>query len=184
MTKHRRTKRRSQKGGFWSFPSSDPNAPTQSWGDYFLSLGTKAKDTGSSLNNSIGNVASSAATSITDGANLLNPFASNESSTTPVIQPAPVVQASPSSQNMGMGQSTMNNNIDSTGGRRRKRARSMKGGKDGLGLTYYATPVSGMKVAEPTYWVNSNTNQPAVGGSRHRQSKTRKSRRTRRHKRR
>lgn len=36
----------------------------------------------------------------------------------------------------------------SFGGRRRK----YKGGKGGLGLTYYATPVDGMKVAEPTYW--------------------------------
>ena len=35
------------------------------------------------------------------------------------------------------------------GGRRRRQQRA---GKGGLGLTYYATPVDGMKVAEPTYW--------------------------------
>lgn len=35
------------------------------------------------------------------------------------------------------------------GGRRRRR---QKAGKGGLGLAYYATPVDGMKVAEPTYW--------------------------------
>jgi hypothetical protein len=185
MTKHRRTKRRSQKGGFWPFSSSpaDPNAPTQSWGDYFSSWGDKAKGVGNSLNNSIGNVASSAATSITDGANSLNPFASNESSTTPVIQPAPVVQASPSSQNMG--QPIMNNNINSTGGRHRKRARSMKGGKGGSNLAYYAAPVSGLKVAEPTtlqYYANGVNQYSVKGGSRRR--KTRKSRRTRRHRRR
>ena len=57
------------------------------------------------------------------------------------------------------------------GGKRRIR-RSMKGGK---GLTYYASPVSGLKVAEPTTW---------IGGSRKRKNKGKKSRRTRRHKRR
>ena len=78
----------------------------------------------------------------------------------------------------------------SSGGRRRRRrrcARSMKGGKGGLGLTYYATPVSGMKVAEPTSWqfYANGTNQYSVkGGSRQRRGRGRKSRRTRRHKRR
>jgi hypothetical protein len=63
----------------------------------------------------------------------------------------------------------------------------MKGGKDGLGLTYYASPVSGLKVAEPTYWVNSNTNQSIKGGSKSKRSDTkrrkssRKSRKSRRH---
>jgi len=37
------------------------------------------------------------------------------------------------------------------GGRSRRR-RQQKAGKGGLGLAYYATPVDGMKVAEPTYW--------------------------------
>ena len=75
----------------------------------------------------------------------------------------------------------------SSGGKRRKRSRSMKGGKGGLGLTYYATPVSGMKVAEPTSWqfYANGTNQYSVkGGSRKRRGRGRKSRRTRRHKRR
>ena len=52
----------------------------------------------------------------------------------------------------------------------------MKGGKGGLGLTYYATDVSnsGLKVAEPTYWIK--------GGSRRRNIKTRrKSRKHRKH---
>jgi hypothetical protein len=74
-------------------------------------------------------------------------------------------------------QVTSNNNLNamepsgsqySMGGRRsRRRHRKMRGGKGGLGLTYYATPVSGIKVVEPTYWIN--------GGSR-------KRRHTRRHK--
>jgi len=53
-----------------------------------------------------------------------------------------------------------------TGGRRSRR-RKMRGGKGDLGLMYYATPVSGIKVVEPTYWIK--------GGSR-------KRRHTRRHK--
>ena len=54
------------------------------------------------------------------------------------------------------------------GGRRRRRSRTMKGG---LGLTYYATPVSNMKVAEPTSWqfYANGTNQYSVkGGTRKR----------------
>jgi hypothetical protein len=36
------------------------------------------------------------------------------------------------------------------GGRRRSRRRQQQGGR-GLGLNYYATPVNGLRVAEPTY---------------------------------
>ena len=57
------------------------------------------------------------------------------------------------------------------GGSRRRRR--MRGGKGGLGLGYYASPVQGANVAEPTSWIK--------GGSRRR--KSRKSRRTRRHRR-
>jgi hypothetical protein len=42
-------------------------------------------------------------------------------------------------------------------GRSRKLSRKLSGGKGGLGLTYYATPVSGLKVAEPTYWIKGGT---------------------------
>jgi hypothetical protein len=34
---------------------------------------------------------------------------------------------------------------------RKSNARKRMGGR--LGISYYATPVSGMKVAEPTYWI-------------------------------
>ena len=76
------------------------------------------------------------------------------------------------------------------GGRRKRRGRTMKGGrimkggKGGLGLTYYATPVSGLNVAKPTYWIGPNTNQYIKGGSkkRHRKGcKSRKSRKSRKH---
>ena len=63
------------------------------------------------------------------------------------------------------------------GGRRhrRGRGRTMKGGKGGLGLTYYASPVSGLKVAEPTYWINQNTNTNLTGGTKRSHTKRRKS---------
>ena len=66
--------------------------------------------------------------------------------------------------------STQDPILPTVGGRRRKR-RSMKGGKGGLGLTYYASPVSGLKVAQPTTWqyYGNGTNQYSVkGGSRKR----------------
>ena len=69
------------------------------------------------------------------------------------------------------------------GGKRGKRSmtkgmtkgKTMKGGKGGLGLSYYASPVSDLKVAEPTSWqyYANGTNQYSVtGGSK--SSRTRK----------
>lgn len=156
MTKHRRTKRRSQKGGFWPFtssdPSSDPNAQ-KGWFDWF---GTKATDTGNDLNTLVGNAATKVSESMsnvsTQASELLNKDVS--------LSGQPTTTDIPST----------NYQYPATGGRRR-RAKSMKGGKGGLGLTYYATPVSGLKVVEPTRM---------AGGSR----KRRRSHRTRRHKKR
>ncbi len=52
------------------------------------------------------------------------------------------------------------NTVPSTvsGGKRNKtRNRRMKGGKGDMGLTYYATPVSGLSVAKPTYWLKGGS---------------------------
>jgi len=57
-----------------------------------------------------------------------------------------------------------------TGGRRRQMR--MKGGKS-LGLDYYATPVNGIKVAQPTYM------EYYKGGKRRRSCKRRRTRRSR-----
>ncbi len=175
MTKHRRTRRRrSQKGGdvfdYFGFGSSEPTesyaAPTQSWGEYFSSWGTKGKDAANSLNTTIGNVAASGANVVSDATSSVvstvsAPFSSSDNTTSPSGQ----------SSEMEVGQQ---------GGKRRKR--SIKGGSN---LVYYAAPVSGLKVVEPTTWqyYGNGVNQYSVkGGSRKR--KSRKSRRTRRHKRR
>ena len=45
-------------------------------------------------------------------------------------------------------------------------------------LAYYASPVHGLKVASPTYWVSSSTNAPLSGGTK----RCLKKRKTRRHK--
>jgi hypothetical protein len=50
----------------------------------------------------------------------------------------------------------------------------MRGGKGGLGLTYYATPVSGLKVVEPNEWLLYNNGANYKGGSRKRRCKTKK----------
>jgi len=185
MTKHRRTRRRriNQKGGLFGFFESNPNVPTQSWGDYFNSFGTKAKEAGNMINTSIGNAASATL----ETANKYNPLASNEinSDQVPSQFPAQVPSQVPSQFPVQV--PAQPNSTGSFGGthrtRARMRARSMKGGKGGLGLTYYAAPVSDLKVAEPTTWqyYANGTNQYSVkGGSRKRRG--RKSRRSRRRK--
>jgi len=89
-------------------------------------------------------------------------FSSAPTNYEPVQQPAqPVAQPI-----QPVGYQEQQYNINPTGGRRSRR-RKMRGGKGDLGLMYYATPVSGIQVVEPTYWIK--------GGSR-------KRRHTRRHK--
>jgi hypothetical protein len=59
------------------------------------------------------------------------------------------------------------------GGRRRKRKITMKwtnGGKGGLGLVYYASPVSGLTVAEPTYMIPYNNVKTGGKRSGHKRS--------------
>lgn len=62
--------------------------------------------------------------------------------------------------------------------RRNKTIKTKRGGKGGLGLTYYASPISGLKVAEPTTWqyYANGTNQYSVkgGSKKHKNKKSRK----------
>lgn len=185
MTKHRR----SQKGGlpswvpfFGSSEQEDPNAP---------SLWSRMSNLGSSTAETIDNKLANAGTTLSnaakstflavgEGFKKTDPFSLNSTTTT-------TVPVNSSSTTFPQYNSTYQTNRTS-GGRRRKRARSMKGGKNGLGLTYYAAPVEGLSVAQPTTWkfYENGTNQCSIkGGSRKRRNRrSRKSRRTRRHKRR
>jgi hypothetical protein len=89
--------------------------------------------------------------------NIENAMSTFQSEPAPTTQSAPT-QPAPTTQ---------------TFGGRSKRRRTMKGG---LGLTYYASPVSGLRVAEPTTWQHyaNGTNQYSTKGGR-------KSRRRKRH---
>ena len=185
MTKHRTSKRRSQKGGDWYNPfswgqSSDPYAPKKSVLDSITGATSSAI---SGANNLI----SSAATGITSGTqsawdSTKNMMSSNVDLTGSTPTTTGSTSGIPPAGTQPAGTQPTTGAI--MGGRRRRRARgrTMKGGKGGLGLTYYASPVSGLKVAEPTYWVNSNTNQSIKGGSKSKRRKSsRKSRKSRRH---
>lgn len=179
MTKHRTSKRRSQKGGDWYNPfswgqSSDPNAPKKS----VLESITGA--TNSAISGASGAL-TSATNSVTQGAsNLGSSISSSLSKDVNLTSSTPTTTGSTS----GIPPAGTQPAGTIMGGRRRRkgRGRTMRGGKDGLGLTYYASPVSGLKVAEPTYWINSNTNQSIKGGSKSKRRKSsRKSRKSRRH---
>lgn len=56
------------------------------------------------------------------------------------------------SQDINLSGTNNNNQYNATGGKKNK-SRSKKGGNRGLGITYYATPVSDYKTAQPTYWI-------------------------------
>lgn len=148
-----KTKKRVQKGGLF-----------EGVGSFFSGTTEKAEQ-------GLGSMASGI-TSYTSGwgaktkSLFSNPFASSsntsipEPTSTSSVEPTTTAQPIASEVPMSIESPT------SVGGRRRKR-KSMRGGKGGLGLVYYATPVSDIKVAEPTYWIK--------GGSRRR--KTRRHRR-------
>jgi len=59
-----------------------------------------------------------------------------------------------------------------------KKSKNYKGGKGGLGLDYYATEVSGLKVAEPTYTMKYGL----VCGGTKRKNKVRKTKKMRKYK--
>jgi hypothetical protein len=189
MTKHRTSKRRSQKGGAWYNPgswfgSSDPNAPKKSVLESITGATNSAISGASgaltSATNSVtqgaSNLGSSISSSLSKDVNLTSSTPTTTDSTSG-IPPAGIPPAGTQPAGTQPAGTIM-------GGRRRRkgRGRTMRGGKDGLGLTYYASPVSGLKVAEPTYWINSNTNQSIKGGSKSKRRKSsRKNRKSRRH---
>jgi len=177
MTKHRKTQRRSQKGGEWYNPvswfgtsSGDPYAPKKTWGEWFSGT-SSAENTLTDVGNSI----STGATNIMNSANKL--LSSNVDFTG--SQQQPYSNQQPIQQQPIQQQQYLNRSF---GGKRKRHSRRLKGGKGGLGLTYYAAPVSGLEVAKPDSWLyyRNGPNQYSVkGGSRKR--KTRKTRRHRKH---
>jgi len=161
MPKHRKSRklmrRKNQKGGLFGFweSTSDPTAPKQSWSEWW-------SGSSSSLANGAENMVESGANAVSSGlssaSNSVEGFLSTDINLT----------GSNANANGNAEYNSQQNNP--MGGKRRHR---MRGGKGGLGLTYYASPVHGANVAEPTYWIK--------GGSKRRGSKkSRKSRKKRR----
>ena len=185
MAKHRKSKtrkiqrtRRRQRGGEWYNPVSwfskqDPNAQNRTWGQWLSNTTASGENALTDLSNNV----STGATKMMNSANQLLSSDVNltGSQQQPYSNPTQQQPYSNPSQQQTQQQPVITN---STGGKYKKRSRSMRGGKSGLGLTYYATPVSGLKVVEPDSWqyYANGTNQYSVkGGSR----RTKRNRRTR-----
>jgi hypothetical protein len=86
---------------------------------------------------------------------ITNPFASDNSTVGSAIPTTNSTVASVApipNSTVGYVTPTTNSTVGPIGGRKKRRSMRMKkGGYRGLGLTYYATPVDGIRVAEPTY---------------------------------
>jgi len=175
MTKHRTSRRRSQKGGLFGFFESpvDPNAPPkQGWGSWFSGATTGASGALTNVTDSVAQGASNLGSSIGSTLNSTVDLTGSTPIEAPVV--AEPVVAEPVVASEAPIQSSVYNPL---GGRRR---RKMKGGK---GLVNNASPVSGLNVAKPTYWIGSKSMN---GGSRRKRrqrksKKSRKRRKTRRH---
>ena len=180
MTKRRMSKRKNQKGGEWYNPMTWFESSETTYVEPTSSIVEKAKEKVNALNESIGTAAETTVNAVTDTGKMLvdkvsEPFSATSNTTSsssylPQAQPSQAAQAS------------------FNGGKRKRRSKTIRGGRGGLGLTYYATPVSGIKVAEPTtllYYADGTNQYSVKGGSKRRKTgkrKQQKRNRTRRHK--
>ena len=154
--KSRRTrKRRGQRGGFWPFTSSETvpatsTSTSSSWGDWFSGVSNKAKETTTGLIDGTENALSNATNSISTGFSSALDSTKSILSTDVSFNSGSSGAVSPSySQSQVAGKRRRRK---TTKMHRKSKRKGMRGGK-GLGLTYYATPVSGIKMAQPTTWI-------------------------------
>lgn len=164
MTKHRRTKRKTQKGGgFWEFlgfGSSETTPAIEQPSMISSAISTVTDTTKNIVEGTEGYLEQAKQKS----SNLISGVTSQFSPSTSTPTPSTSSSYAPSEQTAS--QQTM-------GGRRRSKSRKMqrskymKGGKGGLGLTYYATPVSGLKVVDPTYWIKGGSKRRKTRRKRH-----------------
>jgi len=171
----KKTHQRKQKGGDWYNPTSwfsdnsDPNAPKKSWSEWWSSTTGSAEASLASASESISsgaqNMMSSANQYLSQDVNLTGNQNSEQ------MQQPVQNNTIPNNNN------PLNNNA--IGGKKRKsRSRSYKGGK-GLGITYYATPVSNMKTAQPNYWIKGG--KKINRKSKNKRKQSRKVKKTRRY---
>ena len=158
--KNKKTNKRRQRGGGWfdSWPFTSSN-DDQGYGAQASALGSQASQKVSAMGAEVSEKAGKAKS-------YFESFF--KSSPAPSYTPTPTY--TPAS-------ATPTTRPDTTGGRKR---RKMQGGKGGLGLTYYATPVLKSDVVGPNEWLSYKINYK--GGSRRRKRKSRKRRRTYRNK--
>jgi hypothetical protein len=202
MGKRRQSRKRNQKGGAWYNPlswgqPSDPNVPRRSWGQWISGTSNNVIQ---GADNAVGSAANFISTGAQNTFNSASNLFSSNPAPAPVPGPAPAPVPAPApapvpydNQNVttdsqsSVSQETVPVSNSSMGGKRRMKtmkmkSRKMKGGYTMMGgpenLAYYASPVHGLKVASPTYWVSSSTNAPLSGGTKRRLKK----RKTRRHK--
>ena len=148
-----------QKGGFLEGISN-----------FFSSVGQKTKDVTNSANAGIGNLMSSASSGVNNlgdniskmGTGVVNSVQSSTNSILSPNNPNPISNTTSMPYNSPGAASP----VVQTAGKKRSKRRKMMGGR-GLGLTYYASPVSGLKVVKPTYW---------IGGKKTRKNKTNRKR--------
>ena len=177
MTKHRKHKtnkrrqRRRQRGGFWPFDANaDSTEPTPTNTDYTAQASAYATDATKKASE-LGAYATGLFNSLTE---------STGSTVAPVTTAPPTTSQYKPEETVRQIEGPINASPSGViGGKKRKK--SFKGGKGGLGLAYYATPVSGLKVVEPNEWLLYNNMANLKGGSRRRKCKTRK-RKTRKRK--
>ena len=161
MTKykmHKKTNKRNQRGGGWfdSWPFTSSNGD-QVYGDQ-NSYSNQASALGSQASQNVSAMGAEVSEKAGKAKSYFESFF--KSSPAPSYTPIPA-SATPTTR--------PDTTVLATGGRKR---RKMRGGKGGLGLTYYATPVLESNVVKPNEWLPYKINYK--GGSRKRRCKTRK----------
>jgi hypothetical protein len=178
-TKSRGKKSRSQKGG-------DMNSWFSGFSNYFSGFGSKAKAGLNSVEQGLGSATNSATNMFNNATQSASKMLStdvnlttNNNATTNATANT-TTNAATTTTNNTMYNTPVQPGVQppiTSGGRRTKtlkrKTRKMRGGARGLGLTYYATPVSGLKVAEPTYLITSK-GYIKTGGRTNKRRRTRK----------
>jgi hypothetical protein len=159
--KNKKTNKRSQRGGgwldYWPFTSSNGD---QGYGSQASALGAQASQKVSAIGEEVSDNAQKAKT-------YLESFLGSSQEPVSNYSPSSATSATSATSNYSPSPTTP----QTMGGKKR---RKMRGGKGGLGLTYYATPVLKSNVVEPNEWLFYNNGTNFKGGSRKRGCKTRK----------
>lgn len=170
---------RKQRGGDWYNPTSwfsdnsDPNTPKKSWSEWWSEKTGSAEASLASASESISsgtqNMMSSANQYLSQDINLTGNQQQVQQSIQPIQNNNQISQQNPI-MNVSGGKKYKS--------RTKSKSRSYKGGK-GLGITYYATPVSGLKTAQPNYWIKGG--KKVNKKSKNKRKQSRKVKKTRRY---